>query len=105
MFLLFVSILVLFPVVCGQSCPQYCQCTRLKWVCNGQNINDATLLEIARDGDPLTAKELLLKDNLITHFPAKAFAKFTKLEKIELGRNLLKKPPANLSVYIPSVNH
>ena len=104
MFLL-VSILMLVPVFCGQSCPEKCQCARLKWTCGGQKINDTTLLEIARTGDPLTAKELLLKDNLITHFPAKAFSKFTNLEKIDLGQNLLRKPPANVSVYIPSVSN
>uniref|UniRef100_A0A7M5UYS4 EGF-like domain-containing protein n=2 Tax=Clytia hemisphaerica TaxID=252671 RepID=A0A7M5UYS4_9CNID len=101
---LFILLVVFINYSQTQTCPEQCQCSRLKWTCGGQNINDTVLLEIAHTGDPLTAEELILKVNLITNFPAEAFTKFSKLEIIELGQNLLTKPPANVSDYIPSVH-
>ena len=85
------------------ACPEQCQCTRGKWSCGSQNITNLILLDVVKMGDPNNAKELILKNNLITEFPTLNFASFTQLKTLNLGKNLMTKPPKNISEHIPSL--
>jgi len=85
------------------QCPKQCKCEKKEWSCTGKNITNEILLEIAKSGDPLTAKRLNLRDNNITNFPFHEFKAFTILEELNLGKNHLTKVPADLKENIPSL--
>ena len=92
-----------FGIVYSQ-CPSVChQCTRGKWNCEGTNITNEILLDIARNGGAFTAKELLLNKNNITDFPSHEFTNFTNLEELNLGENHLVQIPRDLYKNIPSL--
>ena len=103
---MFLCLVYLQPSLQVGTCPGECQCDvnwrGIIWTCK-PNITDSILQKLAMSGDSKEVNSLDLYGNYIRNFPSKLFANFTSLRYINLGKNLLHKPPKSISRFIPSL--